>query len=140
MGITGAVNLLLDWLLIPHYGAVGAAWGNGLGQAFGVVAIWMQARRFYRFGLPLGPTLRLFAAAGVMAAAAYEVAHHLHGKTALVASISVAIPLYILLVKLFHGLEASDRVRLSPIGNRLPGPFRRAFTATLDFLTPVPQA
>jgi O-antigen/teichoic acid export membrane protein len=56
MGITGAVNLLLDWLLIPHYGAVGAAWGNGLGQAFGVIAIWMQARRFYRFGLPLGPT------------------------------------------------------------------------------------
>jgi len=33
-------------------------------------------------------------------------------------------------------LEPSDRLRLRPIGNRLPGPFRRAYFATIAFVTP----
>ena len=139
MAITGVVNIALDFLLIPRYGAVGAAWGNGLGQAFGVIAIWIQARRFYRFSLPAS-TMRLFVAASAMAASAYVIARHLNGKLALALPIAAAIPIYVLLVKLLHGLDASDRVRLQPIGNRLPAPFRRAFDATLAFVTPAPSS
>jgi O-antigen/teichoic acid export membrane protein len=135
MAVTGVVNIALDFLLIPRYGAVGAAWGNGLAQAFGVVVIWIQARRFYNFSLPAS-TIRLFVAALVMAASAFFIARELHGKLALALPILVAIPIYVLLVKLLHGLDASDRVRLKPIGNRLPAPFRRAFDATLAFVTP----
>ena len=41
--ITGVLNIALDFLFIPRLGAVGAAWGNGLAQAAGVVFIWFQA-------------------------------------------------------------------------------------------------
>ena len=138
MAITGVFNIGIDFLLIPKYGAVGAAWGNGLAQAFGVIAIWFQARRFYRFSLPAS-TIRLFVAAVIMAAAAFALGNELRGKLALALPIAAAIPIYVLLVKLLRGLDASDRVRLQPIGNRLPAAFRRAFDATLEFVTPAPS-
>jgi len=59
-----------------------------------------------------------------------------HGLPGLVLAVAVSTPLYILLVKLFHGLEASDRERLSMVGSRLPGPLRRAYSATIAFVTP----
>jgi len=134
--LTGLVNIALDWALIPHFGAVGAAWGNGLSQALGVAAIWMQARRYYTFGLPLGTTVRLLLAATIMSLTAFAIGHTIHGLPGLILAVATAVPLYVLLVKLFHGLEASDRLRLSPLGNRMPGPFRRAYSATIAFVTP----
>ena len=138
--LTGVLNLGLDWALIPRYGAVGAAWGNGVAQSFGVIVMWLQARRYYKFGLPMGATVRLLLAGGVMAGVAYVIANSLTGKLALFVPIAVAAPLYVLLVKLFHGLDSSDRVRLSPIGHRLPPPLRRVFNATIDFVTPAPTS
>ncbi len=40
MIITGMVNIAVDFILIPHHGAVGAAIGNGVAQSFGVVLLW----------------------------------------------------------------------------------------------------
>jgi hypothetical protein len=42
------------------------------------------------------------------------------------------------MVKLVRGLQPSDRLRLTPIGNRLPSPLRRAYDATIAFVTPQP--
>src|SRR6185312_1942734 len=56
--VTGLVNIVLDYFLIRRYGAVGAAWGNGLAQAFGIVAVWQQARRFYKFSFPIPTAVR----------------------------------------------------------------------------------
>ena len=134
--ITGVLNLTLDALLIPRFGAAGAAWGNGLAQSFGVIAIWLQTRRVYTFSFPVLSALRLSAASVIMAAVAYLIAHRVPGLPGLLLAILAATPVYILLVKLFRGLEPSDRTRLSPIAERLPGPARRAYLATIAFLTP----
>lgn len=134
--ITGVLNLALDALLIPRFGAAGAAWGNGLAQSFGVVAIWLQTRRFYTFNFPILSAVRLSLASSIMAVVAYLIAHRVHGLPGLVLAVFAAAPVYILLVKLFHGLEPSDRTRLSPIGERLPAAVRRAYLATLAFVTP----
>ena len=123
--ITGVLNLGLDWYLIPRYGSAGAAWGNGLAQAFGIIAIWRQARRFYDFSFPLWNAVRLTAAGLVMGACAWYVVRRLPGLPGLVASVVSAGLIYVLLVKLLHGLDASDRERLAPIGNRLRFPGRR---------------
>jgi hypothetical protein len=71
-----------------------------------------------------------------MAAVAFALVRTIHGLPGLIAAIAVAAPVYVLLVKLFHGLEASDRLRLSPLGSWLPGPLRRAYSATIEFVTP----
>ena len=133
--ITGVVNIALDAALIPHFGAVGAAWGNGLSQSFGVIAVWRQAQRSYDFEFPVGAALRLLLAGSIMSAIAYAVVRSVPRLPGLVAAVLFAVPAYILLVKLMHGLEFSDRLRLTAIGDRLPGPMRRAFQATIVFVT-----
>lgn len=134
--ITGVVNLALDAVLIPRYAAVGAAWGNGLSQAFGIVAAWRQARRFYDFSFPVSAAVRLGVAACMMAAAAYGIGRAVPGLVGVALAVLTAIPLYVVVVKLVGGLEASDRMRLAPIGRRLPVPLRDAYLAAIAFATP----
>jgi O-antigen/teichoic acid export membrane protein len=138
--VTGVINLALDWALIPRYGAVGAAWGNGLSQAFGVAAIWMQGRRYFTFGMPIATTIRLGLAGSIMGLAAFAIGRAVHGLPGLILAVATAAPLYVLLVKAFHGLESSDRLRLSPLGNRLPDRLRGAYSAILAFVTPAPAS
>jgi hypothetical protein len=54
----------------------------------------------------------------------------------LLLAVITAVPIYIVLLRLFHGLEPSDRDRLAPIGKNLPGAARRAYFATIEFVTP----
>ncbi len=136
LSITGVVNVVLDAILIPHYGAVGAAWGNGLSQSFGIVVVWRQARRFYTFSFPVGSAIRLAAAGVVMAAVAFYIGHEIPGLPGLIVAILCGAPTYLILVKLFHGLTPSDRLRLAPVGDRLPGAVRRAYLAVVAFVTP----
>jgi O-antigen/teichoic acid export membrane protein len=134
-GITGVVNMTLDFILIPKYGAVGAAWGNGLSQVFSVFAIWFQARQFFQFSLPKLATLRIGLAGIVMAAIAYFISHRIPHLPGLILAIAAAAASYVGLLRLFGGLEPGDRERLAPIGNRLPGPARRLFLAAVSFAT-----
>jgi len=134
--VTGIVNLALDAALIPRFGAVGAALGNGLSQALGVFGIWRQAQRSFEFSLPKAAALRLFGAALFMAAFAWLVGNRLHGTLGLIAAIATAVPTYLLMVRLFRGLESADGERLLLIGNRLPSPARRGFSALIAFAVP----
>jgi O-antigen/teichoic acid export membrane protein len=137
--ITGIVNILLDAALIPHFGAVGAAWGNGLAQAFGIVAIWKQAQRAYRFSLPTQSAIRLGLAGLLMAGIAYGVGRLIPGIPGLIAAVVSAVPIYLGLIKLVRGLEPSDRLRLAPLVNRFPGPVRPGFSALIAFATPAAE-
>ncbi len=134
--ITGVLNLALDFLFIPRFGAVGAAWGNGLAQAAGVGFIWFQARQFYVFQLPTRALLRLGGSACIMGAITYAITRAMPEFAGLVLSVVAGAAVYMLSVKSLHGLEASDRQRLAPLGNRFPGKLRRAYLATLTFLIP----
>jgi O-antigen/teichoic acid export membrane protein len=135
--VTSVVNITLDFILIGHYrmGAVGAAWGNGLAQAFGVIAIWIQARRFYAFELPRHSLIRISIASAIMALIAFQISHRIAGFPGLALAILAAIASYFLLLGLLRALEPSDRERLEPLGNRLPAPARRAYLAALNVLT-----
>jgi O-antigen/teichoic acid export membrane protein len=134
--ITGVINIAADFLLIPRYGAVGAAWGNGLSQCFGVLVIWQQARRFYTFRFPVQAAVRLTIASTIMAVIAFFIGRSVPRLPGLLLAVITAVPIYIVLLRLFHGLEPSDRDRLAPIGKNLPGAARRAYFATIEFVTP----
>ncbi len=134
--LTGVVNIALDWYLIPRYGAVGAAWGNGLSQTFGIVLVWQQASALFHYSFPTATALRLFFAGIVMAAIAFFIDRSIPGWYGVVAAIAAAVPTYLLLVKLLQGLDSSDRERLTPIGDRLPANLKRAYVAAVTFVTP----
>ncbi len=136
--LTGLLNIGLDWLLIPRYGAVGAALANGLSQTFGIVAIWQQARRLYHFNFPLGSAFRLTMAASLMGATAFLIIHFIPGLPGMILGIAISVPMYAGLVKLFHGLTGDDRLRFNAIGERLPAPLRSPYKAAISFATPAP--
>ena len=137
--VTGVLNLALDAALIPHFGAVGAAWGNGLAQAFGVMASWRQARKAYRFSFPVVSALRFGLASLVMAAIAFAIGHAIPRLPGLILAVVTAVPSYILLVKVLRALSPEDELRLTPIGNRLPGGMRLAYLKTIAFATTQPR-
>ena len=138
--VTGIINVALDAALIPHYGAVGAAWGNGLSQTFGIIAIWKQSRSYYNFSFPVHVAAQLALAGSVMALIAFCLGRLIPGLTGLILAVITSIPVYLLLVKVVHGLEPADNARLSLIGNRLPGFIRRAYLTTIAFATSAPKA
>lgn len=136
--ITGLVNIGLDFWLIPRYGAVGAAWGNGLSQAFGIIGVWELGRRYFKYKFPIVSAVRFTVAAGVMAAATWKVANTVSGMAGVALAVLTAVPVYFVAVKLSGALEPADRMRLFSIGNRLPGPLRSLFRAAISFATPAP--
>ena len=138
--VTGVVNLTLDVALIPHFGAVGAAFANGLAQTFGVCVMWRAARQTYQFRFPLKTALRIGSAAVLMAVLTFGVVRVIPGLPGLVVAIASGTAVYLLLIRLFHALDAVDRIRLEVIGNRLPGPARSRFMALITFVTPVVAA
>ncbi|MEO7028825.1 MAG: polysaccharide biosynthesis C-terminal domain-containing protein, partial [Acidobacteriaceae bacterium] len=116
-----------------------AAWGNGLSQSFGIVVVWRQARRFYTFSFPVRSAIRLLAAGVAMAALAFYIGHEIPGVPGLIVAILCGAPTYLILVKLFRGLDSSDRLRLAPVGERLPVAIRRAYLAIVTFVTPAAE-
>lgn len=136
--IAGVFNVGIDYLLIKHYGlgAVGAAWGNGLAQAFGIIAVWHQASRLYSFRFPIGSAVRLGGASLVMGAVALACAHVFPGLPGVVLAVIAGVPTYVVFVKLLRGLEPSDRERLGAIGKKLPASTRKMFASVLAFMTP----
>jgi O-antigen/teichoic acid export membrane protein len=134
--LTGVVTVVFDYFLIRRYGAVGAAWANGLSQLFGIVLMWQVARRYYVFSFPVGAALRLLVAALSSTLVAYLIVNSLSGVLGFVAAIVAAVPVYLVMVRLMRALEPDDRYRLALIGDRMPGFSRHLSTRIIDFLTP----
>lgn len=65
---TALATILLNVLLIPRYGAFGAAYAGVICQAGAVILGWVNARRLFPLWLPVGEVFRIFLAVGVMAA------------------------------------------------------------------------
>jgi O-antigen/teichoic acid export membrane protein len=66
IGVVGlAFNLIAGFLLIPRYGALGAAASFGLTQALEGALSFARAQRAVSFSLPYGAMIRLAAAAGL---------------------------------------------------------------------------
>lgn len=129
-----AVNLLLALVLIPRYGALGAAWSNGLTQiAALVLASWMTSISigFHVNWAALG---RIAGAAGVMAIVVASLTSALSASAALLVGIPLGVTTYLLLLRLFRAVPAADRPRLEAVTALLPGPPRWVAAKILSFV------
>ena len=134
--VTGLVNITLDYFLIKKYGAVGAAWGNGLSQTFGIVAIWFQARRYYTFSFPFAAAFRLLGAGTIMAFVAHYVVGLLPTPWGLMAAVLSAAVTYVVMVRVLTGLEPDDRNRLALMSEKMPESLQRTYMTLVRFATP----
>jgi len=110
--LCGAVNIGLDLLLIPHHGALGAAIGNGVGQALAVAGLWVRARSLFRLDLPWRELAQIAACACGMAAAVFGTTLIFSGWRALAVGVPAGCLAYALLLRLFKLLTPEDRRRM----------------------------
>jgi O-antigen/teichoic acid export membrane protein len=65
----GAVSVALNLLLVPAFGAVGAAWSALACQSVAAVACWLVSRRIFPLSLPWRDVARVIVATAAMTAA-----------------------------------------------------------------------
>jgi O-antigen/teichoic acid export membrane protein len=136
MVLTAIVNLALDFAFIPRYGAIGAAIGNGVAQAFGVFLFWKAATNIYPLHIPTRAILRIATSSAVAALAAFGVARNFRPVLGLTAGIMVAVPVFVFMLRILRALESSDYVRLNLITKRLPVAVRWLAERALQFAVP----
>jgi O-antigen/teichoic acid export membrane protein len=137
--IAALINVLLDLALIPNYGALGAAWANGLAQTFAAVSIWGRVLIRYPVRIDMPALRKLVAATLAMATVVLGIVAM---PLSAVMKLSVAVPagviVFLVTSRMFMVLQKDDRRRLLVLSALLPTPVGSAFTRLVDFLVPQP--
>lgn len=118
--VASAVDVAIAWLLIPRYGALGAALGSGSAQVLAITVLWVLGIRKYGIKLPwvfLGKISMISAAAAL---AAYGVVAHTSPLVGLLLGGSVAVAMFIVLASLLRIFEEQDLARLKIIVDACP--------------------
>lgn len=132
--VTGVINVALDYVLIRRYGAVGAAWGNGISQAFATIALWMASRSVYNIRFPFAAAVRYFGAAAVMAVVTFFVSRSVSPVPGFILGLAAGTVTYFVMLKLLRALDASDRDRLIMITKRFPARIQKPLSAAVAYI------
>ncbi len=123
----GALNIGLDFWLIPTHGAMGAAWANGIAQGVAAVGLIAFAVRRFQLAIPLGDFARAVLACVPMVIVARSLAVMLPPWAALFTGVPVGAVLYVVGLRTLGVLRPVDADRLQPIASRLPTFIRPTF-------------
>lgn len=135
--ICGIVNAGVDWWLIPGYGAIGAAIGNGTAQALAAIGIWVRIHAIMDVQLRMGMLARVAAASAGMALAAWLTVQAAPNPWAgLAGGVAAGAATLIVLLRLMRALGSEDRDRLMLLGGSLPGPAKAMFLRVMGIVIP----
>lgn len=126
-------NVILSLLLIPRYGALGAALVTcGCHTVSSAICIAHTARRLQ---VPL--PYRVFSRVGLAALTASAVAWLISGTLGgLVVAVAAALLVYPVSLRLYAALDASDQQLLSRLSRHLPQSLAPAYQGLVQFLVP----
>jgi O-antigen/teichoic acid export membrane protein len=131
-GLAAAVvTLVLDWLLVRAYGALGAAYANGLGQVAYAAGVLAAVVPRYGFRIPYDFALRLLLACFAMAMLVALFIGFVPDLVGLVLGPPVGIAAFVVALKVARVLGNQDIARLETAGRLLPGPAGRAYVGVL---------
>jgi O-antigen/teichoic acid export membrane protein len=137
--IAAAINVLLDFVLIPSHGAIGAAWANGIAQTFAAVSIWGRVLARYPVRIDMPVLLRLSAATLAMAIVVLSiVAVPFNPLMKLSAAIPAGAIVFLVTSRMFSVLQKDDRRRLLVFSALLPTAVGSSLTRLVNFLIPQP--
>ncbi len=132
--VSAAINLTLDFLLIPKYGAIGAALANGATQTFFSLALWLAARHLLKIRLPIGPIAKIAAISAVMAITVHLAISRVAAPLAVIFAIILGTALYLILIRMARILNPEDHGRILNLRIYLPLGARPFFEAGVNWL------
>lgn len=123
----GCLNIALDLWLIPRYGAIGAAWANGISQGLAAVGLTAYASRRLGLSVPVGDMGRILLACTPMAIAVRALAEWLPHWPAALLGVPLGAALYMGALRGLKVIRPVDRSRLESLDRTLPRPVRGAY-------------
>jgi len=137
--IAAAINVLLDFVLIPSHGAIGAAWANGIAQTFAAVSIWGRVLARYPVRIDMPVLLRLSAATLAMVIVVLSiVAVPFNPLMKLSVAILAGAIVFLVTSRMFSVLRKDDRRRLLVFSALLPTAVGSSLKRLVNFLIPQP--
>jgi O-antigen/teichoic acid export membrane protein len=133
---SGAVNVALDLLLTPRYGAVGAAIANGAAQTVAALGIWVRAWRLFQLDLRLGAFARITVSAAGMALTATLINRAIPTYAGLGLSIVAGALAWFVLLRWTGAMDQTDSQRLGTLGRSLPGRFQPVWHSLVSWIAP----
>jgi O-antigen/teichoic acid export membrane protein len=135
------VNLALDWMLIPRWGAVGAAGVNAIVQSATIVVSLSYVARVQRLGFPGRQVVGTLAAGVVAALVGWGISRlagtsHLGSAAGLLGGGATAVLVYILGLRLLRVVGVAERGVLGECGRLLPPMARPMWNRVLTVLAP----
>lgn len=138
--VCAVVNIALDVLLIPRFGAMGAAIANGIAQMLLPLGLIWRAHQLFGLSFRWADAARLLVSAGVMGVAVMTIASRFSSWWAMPVEILVGAAVFTLCARLARALRGDDRKRLLLLETLLPAPLRSSFTRVVLFVAPVSRA
>lgn len=136
--VSGALNLALDFALIPHHGAIGAALANGTAQTFSVVTLWIVAIRMLKVRISILPVAKIVLISGVMATMVHLATSQIPFLFAVIMAVILGPALYLILLRMTFVLSPADRGRMLYLKYHVPSSVGRIFEASLNWMIPTP--
>jgi O-antigen/teichoic acid export membrane protein len=106
--VAAATTLLLNLLLIPRYGSIGAATANVTGQVVAVSATLTLALRPSGYRFPWAAALRALAAGTAAACVANFIAGSIPGSIGMLVAIAAGISTYVVAIVVSGSLQPDD--------------------------------
>ena len=126
--------LLLLPQFIPEHGAWGAAWVRLGVRALVIAVATTYIARSLRMPVPIGPLLRIFAAAAVCGIGAAIVVQLWSSPFALLVAVPLGALLYLVCLRLLRAVHAEDRAAFERFFGRAPRWLRTPVLAGLRFV------
>lgn len=133
--LTAVATLVLDYLLVRPYGAIGGALANGLGQAISTAAVLLVARRYAFRSEPIF-LLRVTGASLVMALAVYAAVTPLPDLVGIAIGPVVGAVAYLASLRIGRLITAEDVERLLKAQQLLPRPLQAPLRGLLQLFAP----
>jgi O-antigen/teichoic acid export membrane protein len=136
MAIVGALDVAANFVLVPRYGAIGAAMAKGATQIVAGVGFISYLVMHFRASLPFARAARLLVACIAMFLGVRFVELRLHPLLALLVGIPVGATIFVLLLRLLRCLDEADGGRLRRLQRMVPGRVRARYLKVVDFVVP----
>jgi O-antigen/teichoic acid export membrane protein len=134
--LCGVVDIGLDFLLTPQYGANGAAIANGSAQAMAALGIWIYAWRTADLDLKLGGFGRIAVSGAMMAAGVLAFTRVAPGLLGVFGSIAVGAAIWMFALRFTAALQREDASRFLSVGSQLPAAVRPHWKNLIAWLAP----
>jgi O-antigen/teichoic acid export membrane protein len=138
--LSSALNLLLDFLLIPRFGSVGAALANGTTQTFSALVLWWAAAHLLAVRLPVAELAKTAAISAAMAIGVHLATTRVSAVPATIMALIIGALVYLILVRVTRILGPDDYGRMLSLKPRVPSGASSIFEASLNWLIPTQTA